>query len=207
MSSEVDICNLAMSHIGQDGDITAIDPPDGSAAADHCARFYPIARDAMLEAHSWRFNTRRAELTQLDDNEQESLWAYAYQLPNQALLPLRVITAESTDDTESAPFAVETLEGGSQVLYTTIDDAWLVYRWRQEDTAKFSPTFVICLSLLLGSFLAGVIPKDLKMKAGLYRDYLAAGGPPIQASALDANGQRAHPLQRDWRPGHLRARE
>ena len=34
MASEVDICNLALSHFGQDTKIDAIDPPDGSAEAE-----------------------------------------------------------------------------------------------------------------------------------------------------------------------------
>ena len=60
MASEVDICNLALSHLGDTATIASLDPPEGSAQAEHCARFYPIARDSLLEMHAWGFATSRA---------------------------------------------------------------------------------------------------------------------------------------------------
>ena len=63
MASEVDICNMALAHFGQDASIDAIDPPDGSAEAEHASRFYPMARDALLERHAWPFAVRFATLS------------------------------------------------------------------------------------------------------------------------------------------------
>ena len=59
MSSEIDICNLALARLGDDATVASIDPPEGSAQAEQCARFYSIARDTMLEMHDWRFATKR----------------------------------------------------------------------------------------------------------------------------------------------------
>ena len=58
MASEVDICNLALGHLGDNATVSSISPPEGSAQAEHCARFYPIARDALLEMHNWNFAMR-----------------------------------------------------------------------------------------------------------------------------------------------------
>ena len=74
MSSEVDICNLALSHLGDEASLASIDPPEGSAQADHCAKFYPIARDLMLEKHPWKFATRRVLLSPVDVD----LWEMEY---------------------------------------------------------------------------------------------------------------------------------
>jgi hypothetical protein len=52
MSSVIDICNLALSHIGQAADVSSIDPPENSIEAEYCARFYPMARDTLLEAYA-----------------------------------------------------------------------------------------------------------------------------------------------------------
>ena len=60
MASDVEICNLALSHLGDTATVASIDPPEGSAQAEHCARFYPIARDALLEKHDWSWATRRS---------------------------------------------------------------------------------------------------------------------------------------------------
>src|SRR3990172_4324042 len=81
MASVVDICNLAVGHLGGDATISSIEPPDGSIAADHCQRFYPICRDAMLESHNWRFAMRRQSLALLSTTELPAEWAYAYAYP------------------------------------------------------------------------------------------------------------------------------
>lgn len=52
MASEVDICNLALARLGDNATVASIDPPEGSAQAEHCARFYAIARDSLLEMHA-----------------------------------------------------------------------------------------------------------------------------------------------------------
>ena len=72
MASVVDICNLALGHLGDPATVSSIDPPEGSAQAQHCARFYPIARDSLLEMHSWNFSTYREALAHLQPAE----WIY-----------------------------------------------------------------------------------------------------------------------------------
>ena len=68
MASEVDICNLALGHLGDNATVSSISPPEGSAQAEHCARFYPLARDALLEMGYWNFAMRRVALAQLTMN-------------------------------------------------------------------------------------------------------------------------------------------
>lgn len=62
MTTNVDICNMALANIGEAPNITAISPPDGSAHADLCALWLPKAREAVLEMHNWTFAARRAVL-------------------------------------------------------------------------------------------------------------------------------------------------
>ena len=45
MATEVDICNIALAHLGDDATIASLSPPEGSAQAEKAARFYPIARN------------------------------------------------------------------------------------------------------------------------------------------------------------------
>ena len=65
MASPVDICNTALAYLGDVANVVSIDPAEGSAQAEHCARFYPLARDALLEMHDWGFATRRVALAGL----------------------------------------------------------------------------------------------------------------------------------------------
>ena len=98
MASVVDIVNLALSHLGEDATVSSIDPPEGSAEAEHAATFYPQARDAMLEMHEWRFATKRVMLALTASDTFE--WAYAYALPSGMLRALAVLPETSSADAD-----------------------------------------------------------------------------------------------------------
>lgn len=205
MASAVDICNLALSHIGQQPVVISIDPPDGSAEADLFGRIYPMARDKLLEMHPWRFATRRATLARLADNELEGHWAYAYALPADALRPLAVLPPNSTDDLSAVNFTVELASTGSPALYTDVEDAVLKYIARVEDTTRYSPLFVSALARLLASYAAGSISRNATMvqaqETYFAKEYLLA-------TAADARSGRntKHAMLADYVPPHLRAR-
>lgn len=165
MASVVQICNMALSHIGSEARVSSIDPPDGSVEAGHCATFYDLARTEMIEPGSWRFTLKRvalAEVTNASDT-----WAYAYALPSDCLRALRILRLGSTltvftqDDTEYSPndndSADYLIEG--DVLFSNEPDAVLLYVRDVTDTTKFSASFTSALSFMLASYLAGPIVK------------------------------------------------
>lgn len=74
--------------------------------AQLCARFYPMARNTLLELGSWGFATRRARLAQLSNPTVQGTndwgtWAYAYALPSDTVNPIAVISASAVDDYEA----------------------------------------------------------------------------------------------------------
>lgn len=175
MASAVDICNLALSHLGDTATVASLDPSEGSAQAEHCARYYPIARDSLLEMHPWGFATRRVQLAQLSNPWPE--WLYAYAQPSDALNILAVLPPDATDDYNAIPaaphrhgdcsagaytpqkFSCEVDGNGASVILTDQADAVLRYTSLVYDTTKFSPLFVMTLSWHLASMLAGPIIK------------------------------------------------
>lgn len=60
--SEVDICNMALSVIGEAPTVTDISPADGSPHAALCALWYPKAREAVLSMRNWSFASQRVAL-------------------------------------------------------------------------------------------------------------------------------------------------
>ena len=88
MPSVVEICNLALAHLGDDATVASIDPPEGSAQSEHCARFYPIARDSLLQMHTWSFASRRVSLAQV--TMPYTMWKYAYGVPADMLTAVAV---------------------------------------------------------------------------------------------------------------------
>lgn len=198
MASAVDICNLALGHLGDRATVASLDPPEGSAQAEHCARFYPLARDTLLEMHAWNFATKRATLAQL--NSTVEAWAYSYATPTDAIKLLYVLPSYTTTDNELVynsdstyiphPFVREVNETGADVVYTNVEDAVLRYIARVTDTTRFSPLFVQTLSWHLASMLAGPIIKgdqgaaEAKRCAAMMQQWLG------QAKASNANQGR-----------------
>jgi hypothetical protein len=201
MASVVDICNLALSHLGDEATVASIDPPEGSQQAEHCQRFYPIARDMMLEMHDWGFATRRIAAALSATTETISGWQYIYAMPNNALRVFTVLAPDAPDDYsygsypmydpygvmttpgtispainyQPQPFAQETLSDGTIVIVTNQADAVFRCAVRITDSTKFSPLFTHALTRLLASFLAGpIITGDVGRKeaAGQYQIFM-----------------------------------
>jgi hypothetical protein len=202
MASEVDICNLALAHLGDSATVASISPPEGSAQAEHCARFYPIARDSLLEMHNWNFSTKRILLAQVTNDW--NMWQYAYGLPNNCINPISVISSDAYDDYATRfvptdtpqfshnyspviaagryvpqPFTIETIADGTHILYTNLENAVLRYQASVDDTTEFSSLFVMTLSWHLASMLAGPVIKgdvgaaEAKRCAQMMAGYLA----------------------------------
>ena len=215
MASDTDICNLALAHLGDTATVSSIDPPEGSAQASHCARFYPIARDALLEMHAWGFATKRASLALLDVTP-PSTWQYTYAAPADILNFLEVLAPEARDDYSvglpmantgayAAPitnlgvytpqaFAVENIDG-TDVLYCNVENAVLRYTGVVTDTTRFSPLFVRCLAHYLASMLAGPLLKGEVGRKVAQEHLRLAMAIQQQAEGSDAN-------QRNIKPAH-----
>ncbi len=213
MASEVDIVNLALSRLGDRATVSSIDPPEGSAQAAHAARFYPVARDALLEMHTWAFASRRATLALLA-GAPPSQWLYAYEMPADALRAIAVTSSDATDDYSAAlpqpynqigapypetatglytpqPYVLESLGDGTAVVYTNQIDAVLRYTALITDTTRFSPLFTDTLSWLLASHLAGPVLKGKEGRAEARACLKMAQDLLAQATTSDANQRRA----------------
>ena len=201
MASVVDICNTALGHVANSAELVSIDPPDGSAEADHCARYYPMARDECLAAFPWSFAIAREYLAELQDNPMVNIWGFAYQLPNALLRPLAVLQPGATNDSEARSYLIETAADGSQLLYTNVEAAILKYIYRQEDTAKFTPLFTVALATNLASYLAGPLVKDIKLKQGLKAQALRE----LNEAAARDTSQKVD-FHKYFVPGHIAVR-
>lgn len=204
----VDICNLALSYLGDSATVASIDPPEGSAQAQHCARFYPMALNLLLEAHQWNFTTKRAYLA-LVVNCFFDRWRFAYALPSDvtsviSVLPKACYPANYFDVAlanywgwgEAWPleferdalsdFQIETYNG-QQVILSNACDAIARYTVSTVQPGMFSALFTDALAWKLASMLAGPILKgdegaaESKRCLGMYTGVLE------QAKGQDAN--------------------
>ena len=218
MASAVDICNMAIAHYGGSAQVTAIDPPDGSAEAGRCARFYPIARREMLDMPGFLFAKKRQQLTQVTNPS--TIWRYAYALPSDCMRARRVLqqpilennplfwpyTLALTwdqltffDERGSADFDIE-----GTTLLTNEPEAVLLYTVDILDPARFPASFVTALSYLLASYLVGPVVKGRPGAAAALDYRKLATALARSAAADDANQSSA---SAEYYPEALRVRQ
>lgn len=215
MASEVDICNLALAFLGDSATVSSINPPDQSAQAGHCARFYPIVRDALLEMHYWGFATKRVALAYAPNNP-STTWKYAYLPPSDIINFIAILDPLAADDYSAGlqmagtipgsiqsgigvytpqNFQVETNTDGSPIILTNQLDAVLRYTAAVTDTTQFSPLFVEAFAMLLSSHLAGPVLKGAEGRAAakeLIKEFFTWW--KEQAIESDANQRRTNPM-------------
>lgn len=158
MATDVDICNLALAHLGDAANVQSLTPP-ASIQAQHCKRFYPIARDAVLARHAWAFNTCRIALSELSGVDVPDAWGFAYGLPDRCLTVLSVYPAGTEDDSTVYEFTTETLHDGTPAIFTDVEEAYARYTVRVENPGVFPPLVVNAIARLLASHLAGPLIK------------------------------------------------
>lgn len=172
MASVIDVCNLALAHLGETPNLSSIDPPEGSAHAETLARFYPIARDAVLERKNWSFALKRVTLAEVTNDS--DAWAYKYALPADIIRSLAVLVDGVSD--ENGDSEAFDLEGA--FIYTNAPEAVLRYVYRQTDLTKWTPHAVTALSWLLAAYVAGPVCEDKQVKQWamtMYENELAIG--------------------------------
>lgn len=213
MASDVDICNIALSHLGSDAQVASIDPPDGSAEAGHCARFFPIVRSEMIEPYPWRFATTRAALATVANPS--TVWQYAYALPSDMLRAWRVLRAGSVfvndifdldnagmlalpDERDCADFTIE-----GNVLLTHEPEAVLIYSRDVVDTALFSSSFRTGFGYLLAAYLAGPLIKGSE-GARTGREFRKLAQDVVGGAAVNDANSGAEPA--NFIPDSIRAR-
>jgi hypothetical protein len=184
--TDVSICNLALTHLGDKAAVVSISAPT-TAQETYCATYYPIARDLVIAAHSWSFCTVRKALS-ASTVSPPSTWAYCYDAPAGLVNLIELLDANASDDystpvnftqvdgTTAAianlgvptpyPFAQEWDETNSKALiYSDLASAVARYTIGNTAPANFPSEFVMAVSYQLASFLAGPILKgDVAIK-------------------------------------------
>lgn len=181
MASEVDIANLAYSHFGQDANIA--DLTEGSSEADIAQRFYPIARNEMLEEFDYTFARAYQSLAQLTNDRAD--WGYKFALPSDCLKPRRLLPTGWIDaQNDAADFEVV-----GNVVYTDAASPTLVYTRLLTDATRFAPLFTIALTYRCASYFCGPIVKD--PTGSLQRSLrTASDAEAAKAQVSDSNSER-----------------
>lgn len=174
MASVVDICNYALSKVG-DNKIVAID--EGTPEANQCEILYPRARDFVLRNHPWNCAIGRSLLA---SSITAPAWGFekAYPLPADCLRVLDVVDASE--------WRVE----GNHIL-TDFDGALKVrYVKRIEDTEQFDAHVVEVISSFLAIELAESLTQSNTKKQILLEQHKS-----LMALAKRSDAQEDYPAK------------
>lgn len=138
MASSTEICNLALTMIGQEPVVTLDDTTKGARL---CKRWYNPVLEAELRGYPWTFAMKRAVLSPLYDKGlaefppvPELSKSYVFQLPTDCI---RIANL-------NVPYDQYTLEGNK--IYADTDTLYIRYVSKPESSALFDPQFVMVLA-------------------------------------------------------------
>nr|DAH92089.1 MAG TPA: tail tubular protein [Bacteriophage sp.] len=169
MVSKIDICNLALAHLGQE-------PISSLTQEDERARrlnlFYEPVKAEVLRTHNWAFATVQEPLIRLEDPS-AAPYPYLYQYPVEALF-VRQIT-DSAYPGKKYPFReVFRRRLNQRAVETPAPQAVAEYTRHVKDETQLDPAFVKAFALALASDLALALTGDNALAKLLFNRYAAS---------------------------------
>lgn len=163
MSAQVEICNMALSHLAVGKEIASI--TENTEEARVLNRFYEPARKKVLRDGSWPFATRFVALG-LVESAPTSEWDYSYRYPTDCLKVRRIFSGTRNDTRQTrVPYK---LAGDSQgtLILTDMDDAEIEYTVNADNPQFYAPDFELAFSYYLAFLSASRLTRGDKYKLG-----------------------------------------
>jgi len=168
MSSDVQIFNMALSHIGVDKQIASF--TENSKEARLAQIWFSEARKMVLRDRKWPFATKFADLALVEEDPTIE-WAFSYRYPSDCLEMRRILNGipigfidnvpsfqgwsllNSFYEQNKVPYKIGADDEG-RLIYCSLDDAQVEYTFLNDDGAFYPPDFTICLSYRIANFIA-----------------------------------------------------
>ena len=165
MANEIEICQMALDHIGA-RQINAL--TDQCAEARACRRLYGPARDQVLRDHPWGFAERRRRLVMVKPPNLHG-YTYAYEYPIDCFHAREIFRGAFLKPIE---FRVARLdEAYPKLILTNEPHAILIYTAHVTDADAFDSAFATALSWRLAADLAMPVTKTLAVQQAAMEIY------------------------------------
>jgi len=189
-TTDVDICNRALSRLGTRATISALD--ENSTEARTASIWYAATRDTLLRAHDWNFARRRVVLA--EQGAAPTGWTFRYALPTDCIRLLRIVSA--SPETGAIRFEVA---GDATGRFAFCDQpaAEAVYVARVDDPNLYDAGFASALVDQLAAHIAYPITQKTETAVRLAQ---VARAVLADAMAADVNEAEAAASDRvpDW---------
>ncbi len=180
-TTDVDICNRALSRLGTRATISALD--ENSTEARTVSIWYAATRDVLLRSHDWNFARRRVILA--EQGTAPTGWTYRYALPTDCVRLLRL--ASATLPVGSVRFEVA---GDSTSRFLLCDEpaAEAVYTARVDDPNLYDAGFASALVDQLAAHIAYPITQKTEVAVRLAQMARVALADAMAADVNEAEG-------------------
>jgi hypothetical protein len=190
MTSEVDICNRALSRLGTRATIAAL--AENSTEARTASIWYAATRDALLRAADWNFARRRVALADL--GAPPSGWAFRYALPADCLRLLRLAPADVGLPPPRFEVAGDTT---GRVVLCDEPQAEAIYTAGIDDPTQFDAAFATALVDQLAAHIAYPITQKTEVAVRLGQMARLSFAEAVALDGSEAHLGETHPLP-DW---------
>lgn len=146
-TTDVDICNRALSRLGTRATISALD--ENSTEARTAFIWYAATRDTLLRAHDWNFARRRVVLA--EQGTAPTGWTFRYALPTDCI---RLLRLASVNLEERAPRFEVAGDATSRFVLCDEPVAEAVYTARVDDPNLYDSGFASALVDQLAAHIA-----------------------------------------------------
>jgi len=161
VSAPLDMANLALGHLKHKA-ITSINPPDkDSKGAKAAAKWYDTIRRSALADHPWNFACKRATIAAEADAPIFE-WSTKFEQPDDYIRLVKVGEVWWSD------FDYEDEDG--YILTNEPGPLYLKYIYDQKDLTKWSPKFVLYMSLHYASAMAYEVTGNASLGEGLKKE-------------------------------------
>lgn len=189
-TTDVDICNRALSRLGTRATISALD--ENSTEARTAYIWYAATRDVLLRSHDWNFARRRGILA--EQGSAPTGWTFRYALPTDCVRLLRIASALPHRD----PVRFE-VAGDSTSRFVLCDEpaAEAVYTSRVDDPNLYDAGFASALVDQLAAHIAYPITQKTEIAVRLAQMARAALADAMAADVNEAVGAEGDRIP-DW---------
>lgn len=149
--AEVDIYNLALSHVGNAKECQST--TENTAEANACRRYYAQTRDEILGEFAWPF-ARVVVALALVEADPTTEWGFAYRYPADCLTVRRILSDVRNDTRQSRVSYEIARDSEGLLIYTDRDDAVVEYTVAVDDTTQFPTMFVQAVAFKMGYYIA-----------------------------------------------------
>lgn len=192
MSSDVELCNIALSHIGISKTIASL--TELSKEASMCSRFLTLTRDLVLRDYKWPFATKIASLALVASDPNDE-WAFSYRYPSDCMMVRRIVNGipigfiadvavfptyslmNSYYEANKVPYKIA-VDSSGKVIWCSLSEAQLEYTVRVTADLIAPPDFELCVTYRLATFIAPSLTAGdpNKLGAAAMQSYLFEAG-------------------------------